>query len=118
MNIDFQINTVCNFLRENALSCRKSTTPLHAVFSTDLGHNFTFYLKDEKTLTISAEHFRYEGWTPFVINMNDTTFYIDPQTSKTKKYEILNGFFNQIDAIATELYRHNNNKNFLKMFHQ
>ena len=115
MNIDFQINTICNFLRENALSCEKSIIPLHAVFSTDQGHHFTFYLKDKKTLTISAEHFRYDGWTPFVINMNETTFYIDPQA---KKYEILNGFFKQIDAIATELYRHNNNKNFLKMFHQ
>lgn len=117
MNIDFQINTVCNFLRENAISCRKNTTQLHDIFTENRSVDFTFYLKDKRTLTISAKHFRYDGWTRFNVNMNETTFYIEPQGTNYKKYKILNGFYNQIDAIATELYRHNNNKNFLKMFH-
>lgn len=117
MNIDFQINTICNFLRENAISCKKTSTQLHDIFTENRAYNFIFYLKDKKILTASAKHFHYDGWTPFVVNMDETTFYIDPQTNDNKKYKILDGFFNQINAIATELYYHNNNKNFLKMFH-
>jgi hypothetical protein len=118
MNIDFQINTICNFLRENALCCKKDITQLHRSFTENRAYNFTFYLKDKKTLTVSAEHFHYGGWTRFSVDMNGMIFYIDPRgTTNYNKYKILDGFFHQIDALATELYHHNNNKIFLKMFH-
>ena len=118
MNIDFQINTICNFLRENAFCCKKNITQLDTIFTENRAYNFIFYLKDRKTLTISAKHFRYNGWTRFIVDMNGMIFYIDPQTNENKKYKILDGFFEQIDAIYTELFYHNNNKIFLKMFHQ
>lgn len=118
MNIDFQINTICNFLRENAIACKKDKTSLHRIFTENCAYNFTFYLKDKKTLTVSAKHFRYDGWTRFSVDMNGMIFYIDPRgTTNYNRYKILNGFFEQIDALYTELFNHNNNKIFLRMFH-